>query len=201
MNKSVIFLVAALLGGCALTDATLDVSHSPDNVQEGPLAEVASVTFVPGALEDTRQDQARVGYKKNGFGVNTAQLTTEKPVTDIVMDAIVDAIEASGHTVGDSGVGVSGEVSYFWVDLDQSLWRAEVIGNSVDIVAGVEATLRFTDTVSGDLLYERGYKGSYSDKVQIVTNETYGLAISAAVGNLIDEIVFDEDLAEVLRAR
>jgi len=201
MNKSAIILVAALLGGCALTDAALDVSHNPDNVQEGPLAEVASVTFVPGALEDTRQDQARVGYKKNGFGVNTAQLTTEKPVSDIVMDAIVHAIEANGHTVGDSGVGVSGEISYFWVDLDQSLWRAEVIGNSVDIVADVEATLRFTDTASGDLLYERGYKGSYSDKAQIVTNDTYGLAISAAVGNLIDEIVFDEDLAEVLRAR
>ncbi|HEY5642751.1 MAG TPA: hypothetical protein VIS31_07730 [Woeseiaceae bacterium] len=201
MKESSMFLVAALLGGCALTDATLEVSHDPESVQTGPLAEAVSVTFVPGALEDARQDQQRIGYKKSGTGVNTANLTTDKPVTDIVMDAIVHAIEANGHTVGDSGVGVSGEVSLFWVDLEQSLWRAEVIGNSVEVVGSVEATLRFTDTASGDLLYERGYKGSYSDKVQIVTNGTYDAAISGAIGNLIDEIVFDEDLAEVLRAR
>jgi len=194
MNKPGILLVAALLGGCALTDATLEVSHDPEIAQEGPLAEAVSVTFVPGTLEDTRQDQERIGYKKNGFGMNTADLTTDRPVTDIVMDAIVHAIEANGHTVGDSGVGVSGEISHFWVDLDQNFWSVEVIGS-------VDATLRFTDTVSGDLLYERGYKGSYSDKVQVVTNSTYDAAISGAVGNLIDEIVFDEDLAEVLRAR
>lgn len=193
--KTILTLAGALmLAGCALTDAQLDVSHDPETTQEGPIAEVESITFVPGEIADLREDTERIGYKKNGFGMNTADITTDKPVGDIVRDAIVHAIETNGHVVGDSGVGISGSISNFWVDLDQNFWSVEVLGN-------VAASLVFTDTESGDVLYTRDYKGSYSDKVQVVTNGTYDAAISGAVANLIDEIVFDEDLAEALRER
>lgn len=193
--RRILLLASALsLTGCALTDAQLDVSHDPAAAQEGPIAEVESIIFVPGEIADLREDTERIGYKKNGFGMNTADITTDKPVGEIVRDAIVHAIETNGHAVGDTGIGISGSVSNFWVDLDQNFWSVEVIGN-------IATSLTFTDTESGDVLYSRDYKGSYSDKVQVVTNSTYDDAISGAVANLIDEIVFDEDLAEALRER
>lgn len=190
--KHLVLLVAFFfMTGCALTDATLDVGHDPEKVQSGPIAEANSVSFVPGILDDRREDKDRIGYKKNGFGMNTADITSDTPVTDIVMNAIVHAVESNGHTVSDSGIAISGSVNQFWVDLDANFWSTEVLGN-------VEASIAFTGTESGEIVYERIYRGSYSDKVQIITNKSYDAAISGAIGSLVDEIVFDEDLAEAL---
>jgi uncharacterized lipoprotein YajG len=191
MKTFAIVLCLTLVSGCATTDATLDVGHDPESVQSGPLSEVGSIAVVPGVLEDLRPDRERIGFKKNGFGSNMADITSEEPVTDIVMNAVVHAFESNGHAVGKQGLTITGSVNQFWVDIDQNFWSIEVIGN-------VEAALVFADSVSGDTVYQRVYKGSYSEKRQMVTNTAYTDAISGAVSSLINEIVFDEDLAEAL---
>lgn len=192
MRILVITASALALTGCALTDASLDVSHDAEVVQPGPLSETESLTFVRGTLDDLRQDVERIGYKNNSLGMKTADIRTDEPITDIVMAAIEHAVESNGHLLGDSGIEISGAVNHFWVESDMNFWSVEVIGD-------VEATLSFTDTDSGASLYSRAYKGTYSDKVQVVTDGAYNKAISGAINSLIDEIVFDEDLADALR--
>ncbi len=180
------------LSGCALTDASLDVGHDEEIVQSGPISDVQTLTFVPSGLIDNRDDKDRIGYKTNGFGMKTADITSDEPVEDIIMGAIIHAAESNGHVVGDAGVGVSGSVNQFWVGTDTNFW-------SVDVIGDIEVNLVFTDTASGSLLYERTYTGNFSDGRQVVTEAAYNEAISGAVQSLIDEIVFDEDLAEALR--
>lgn len=191
-----IFILAsfAVLGGCALTDASLDVGHDAEVVQQGPLSETESVTFTPGALQDLRADKDRIGYKTNGFGMKTADISTDEPVTDVIMNAIVHAFESNGHVRGDDGVRINGTINNFWVETDANFWSIEVIGN-------VEALLSFEDPATGASIYERTYSGSYSDKRQMVTENAYNDAISGAVQSLIDDVIFDEQLAEALAAR
>ena len=194
MKRIVILASFAMLGGCALTDASLDVGHDAEVVQQGPLSETESVTFTPGALEDLRADKDRIGYKTNGFGMKTADIATDEPVTDVIMNAIVHAFESNGHVRGDDGVRIDGTINNFWVETDTNFWSIEVIGN-------VEALLTFVDPASGASIYERTYSGSYSDKRQMVTENAYNEAISGAVQSLIDDVIFDEQLAEALAAR
>ena len=183
-----------LLGGCALTDASLDVGRDTAVVQQGPLSEANAVTFTPGVIEDLRDDKERIGYKTNGFGMKTADITTDEPVTDVVISAMVHAFETNGHELGDDGVRITGAINNFWVKTDTNFWSVEVIGN-------IEARFAFADAATGARLYERTYSGSYSDRRQIVTDGAYNEAISRTVQSLIDEVVFDEELAEALAVR
>ena len=193
MKRIVMLASFAMLGGCALTDASLDVGHDTDVVQQGPLSETNSITFAPGSLVDLREDKDRIGYKTNGFGMKTADIATDEPVTDVIMNAIVHAFESNGHVRGDNGVRINGTINNFWVETDTNFWSIEVIGN-------VEALLTFIDPETGASIYERTYSGSYSDKRQIVTEGAYNDAISGAVQSLIDDVIFDEQLAEALAA-
>lgn len=188
-----VFACLAVLGGCALTDASLDVGHDAEVVQRGPLSETSPVTFAPGSLQDLRDDKDRIGYKTNGFGMKTADIATDEPVTDVVMNAIVHAMESNGHMRGSDGVRIDGAINNFWVETDTNFWSIEVIGN-------IEAKFTFVNSTTGDRIYERTYSGSYSDKRQIVTDKAYNDAISGAVQSLMDEIIFDEELAEALAA-
>ena len=194
MKRIAILACLALLGGCALTDASLDVGHDAEVVQQGPLSETNPVTFTPGALEDQRDDKDRIGYKTNGFGMKTADIATDEPITDVIMNAIVHAMESNGHVRGDDGIRIDGSISNFWVETDANFWSVEVIGN-------IEAKFTFTDSATGTSIYERTYSGTYSDKRQIVTEGAYNDAISGAVQSLMDEVIFDEALAEALAAR
>lgn len=184
---SLVFVIA----GCALTDAELDVTHDPGTTHVGPLSEVAAITFVPVEMADLREDTERIGYKKNGHGANTANIRTEEPVSEIVREALVHAMESNGHVIGGEGVAIRAAIRIFWVDLNKSTASVEVIGT-------VSVSLSFSDGEDGDSIYERDYKGSYSHRSRVPTNGDYDAAISGAVANLIDEIVFDEDLAAAL---
>ena len=189
------FLIVAILAaastGCALTDATLAVAHDPELVQNGPLSEVDSLQLTIGEFTDNRDDQERIGYKKNGFNQNTADITTETAVTSIVADAVAHAFTTNGHATGYGPLVVSGAVNRFWLDTDPNFWSIEVIGT-------VEAYVEVSARASGDTIYRQTYSGSYKDNRQAVTNAAYDEVISGAVSSLIDEIVFDEDLADAL---
>ena len=79
MKKQKILALAAsvaLLQGCAFTPAQLEVQATPEVRVAGPLTGVEPVKFRATQLEDARQDKARIGWKKNGYGQNTADITT-----------------------------------------------------------------------------------------------------------------------------
>lgn len=191
--KRLLILAAILFGlqGCALTDAELDISHDPNVVNEGPISEAESRVVMVTGLEDAREDKARIGYKKNGFGQNTADITTLEPVTDIIQQAFDHAIVSNGHTIGPDGILVSGKVNQFWMDVDINFSHIEIICN-------IETDLLFKDATLDAVFYTNTYRGSYREKKQMGTESNYESVIEGALQALIDEITFDEGLAEAL---
>ena len=192
MKKIVIMAVVLLVQACAFTDASLKVEHDEEANVIGPLSETKGISFSPPQLEDARLDKARIGWKKNGFGMNTADITSEEPVDVIVENAITDAIKDNGHLIEDDGrVSISGTVDRFWFDMDVNAWTIEFIGD-------IQSTLEFVDTTTNSTIYKSTYSGNYKEKTGAGYVKTWTEVMGKAIDNLIEDIVFDEDLSEAL---
>ena len=189
-----LLIVAGLglaLQGCALTDAELDVGPEMEAINQGPLSEATPRVFTVNAFEDAREDKERVGYKKNGFGQNMGDIDTAAPVPVTVADAVSSAVVANGHTLGDGSIAIDGVVNRFWMETDINF-------SNIEISCNIEADLTFTDVASNKAIYSAPYTGSYSDKKQLATESNFAEIIDGALGALIDEMIYDEDLAEAL---
>ncbi len=192
MKKIIFILSIALIQACAFTDATLDVRHNPDSELKGPISDVNSIEFVLTELKDNREDTARIGWKKNGYGQNTADIFTTQNVGKIVSDGIANGLTKNSHKVGESGnIRIEGSVNRFWFEMDPNMWTVEFTGD-------IQCTLNFVDTTSNQSIYKSDYSGSFSKKTGGGLEKTWTEVMSQAVDKLIEDIIFDEDLAEAL---
>lgn len=192
MKLFIAICAVLLLQACAFTDATLDVHHSKDANFNGPLSEVQKNSFQLDKLDDKRTDRARIGHKKNGYGQNTADISTTMPVVNIVQDAISAGLTANGHSVAADGrVKVSGDLEKFWFETDMNFWTVEFIGD-------VQCSLTFTDSLTNNIIYSATYKGTYSEKKAGGLEATWTQIMNKALDKLIEDVVYDEELAEAL---
>src|SRR5262245_55836939 len=138
---------AALLQACAFSDAVLDVKANADTKVAGPLGDVKSLSFNTPALDDARLDRARIGWKKNGYGQNTADITTTTPPDQIVENAVSKALTDTNHRVGAGGdIKVVGTVDRLWFDIDVNFWTVKFLGD-------VQATVDFVDAKTNQSIY------------------------------------------------
>lgn len=194
MKKLFVLMVILLLQACALTDSALQVEHDPAVNITGPISEAGGIAFSAPQLEDARLDKARIGWKKNGYGMNMGEITSEQPVDVIVENAIIDAIKDNGHTIVDVGqVRITGSVDRFWFDTDINFWSVEFIGD-------VQCTLDFIDSKTNTSIYSSSYSGTYKEKTAAGYVKTWTEVLGKAIDKLIEDIVFDEDLKDALSA-
>jgi uncharacterized lipoprotein YajG len=192
VKKAITLTVILLLQACAFTDSTLNVAHDSDANITGPISEAEGISFLSPRLEDARLDKARIGWKKNGYGMNTADITAEQDVDVIVENAIIDAIQDNGHAVVENGrVKIVGTVDRFWFETDMNFWTVEFIGD-------IQTTLEFVDAVTNSTIYQSTYSGNYREKTAGGLEKTWTEVMSKAMDNLIEDIVFDEELTEAL---
>lgn len=194
MKTLFIILIAGLTQACAFTDAQLDIAANPESNIIGPISEEDSIKFTLPNLQDARLNKARIGWKKNGYGQNTADITTLKPVEEIVEGALIEAIRDNGHQIliDNAEISIIGTVDHFWFETDTNFWTVEFIGD-------VSCTLEFIDISSKESLYKSTYSGNHRQKVAGGLEKTWTDVMNKTLDKLIEDIVFDEDLAEVLR--
>jgi len=192
MRNLLALVVVISIQACALNDATLKVEHDAAVNIKGPISEAGAIVFSAPQLEDMRPDKARIGYKKNGYGMNMADIDTEQPVDVIVENAISDAITDNGHKIAEGGrVRITGTVDRFWFDTDINFWSVEFIGD-------VQCTLDFIDSASNASIYSSSYSGNYKEKTGAGYVKTWTEVMGKAIDKLIEDIVYDEDLKEAL---
>src|SRR5580692_8962239 len=103
--------MVVLAQGCAFTTARLNVAARPATDLKGPLSQLPATKFDLQALADERSDKARIGWKKNGYGSNTADILTTRPVTEIVAEAIRAGLQQNGQSVSVPGdITISGSL-------------------------------------------------------------------------------------------
>lgn len=195
MKKMAIIVVAILVQACAFTDAKLDVQSTSDANFIGPIGELSALSFSAPEFEDVREDKERIGYKKNGFGANTADIMTKTPVEEIISNGISNGLSQNGHSVIDDGsIRIQGAVKHFWFETDVNFWDVEFIGE-------VQCKVEFIDQATKELIYAAEYSGTHSEKKAAGLNKTWQTVMSRAVDKLVEDIVFDEDLSEALELR
>jgi uncharacterized lipoprotein YajG len=192
-----VFLLAAafaLVEGCAFGTARLNVAARPGTNFKGPLSQVAPLSFDVMPLEDARSDKARIGWKKNGYGQNTADIVTTRPVTELVAEAIRAGLQQNGQTASTpANINISGTVTRFWFEVKPNFWTVEFTGN-------VECDLQFVSTRTGMTVYKSRYSGTYTDKTGGGLEATWTQVMDASLEKLVEDIVFDANLIEELNA-
>jgi uncharacterized lipoprotein YajG len=192
MKKFVVFMAILLVQACAFTDATLQIEHDDEVNITGPISEAGGIVFSTPQLEDARLDKARIGWKKNGYGMNTADITSEQAVDVILENAIIDAIKDNGHSVAEENqVRITGTVDRFWFETDLNFWSIEFIGD-------VQCSLEFFDSETNESIYSSNYSGTYKEKTAAGYTKTWTEVMGKAIDKLIEDIVFDEDLKDAL---
>lgn len=196
LSRIVVSLSLLLLAGCAFNDSTLDVRPSADVRVAGPLSEVKSLSISAPQLDDARLDRARIGFKKNGYGQNTADIMTLTPPDQIVEAAVAKAFTDTNHRVGgtDGDVQIVGSVDRMWFDVDVNFWTVKFMGD-------VQATLEFIDRTTSKSIYKSRYTGSYNEDKGGGLEKTWTLIMNKAVDKLVESIVLDDELAAALKAR
>ena len=192
MKTICLLLVLALTQGCAFTTARLKIAVRPDTSFKGPLSQVAPIKFDIKPLEDARSDRARIGWKRNGYGKNTADILSTRPVTELVAEGIRAGLNQNGQTVGiPSDVNISGSVTRFWFEVKPNFFTIEFTGN-------VECDLEFVSNRTNTLVYKSRYSGTYTKKTGGGLEATWTEVMDASLEKLVEDIVFDANLIEAL---
>lgn len=192
MKKISILLCILFVQACAFTDSKLAIQHTDDAHFKGPIENVGPLIFIAPELKDKRLDVRRIGWKKNGYGQNTANITSIKPVQQIISDGINAGLVQNGHSILNNGrIKIVGDINQFWFDQDVNFWTVEFLGD-------IKATLSFIDTTNNKVIHTGDYSGAYSDKSALGLEKTWTDVMNKTVNNLVEDIMFDDDLIEAL---
>lgn len=185
----------ALLGGCAFTDATINVRYPETAPSRAALGAVPPRRIEIGPVQDKRPETDKIGYKRNGFNQKTAKISTEKPVPEIVREALAAELTKNGHTVGgaDAELVLSADVTEFWLDIGVGVFTIDFVG-----ATGVEVRLR--DKKSDAEVTTRRYRGYQKETAMGGLEGTWEQVMNAALEHMMREVGTDVGLAQALRA-
>lgn len=128
-----VFAICFAAGGCALTDAYLDIGHAAS----APKCSGASRVLVLGPITEKRPERVIVGVKKNGYGWDMAEvfLRKQQEPSIWVRKALAAKLTASGFKLADEGadappdaIRMHGVLQQFFVEPKVGFWSGEVHG-------------------------------------------------------------------------
>lgn len=189
-----IILLSLSIGGCAFTQANLNVGYDEAKASKGPLSSIPSRQLAIGEFKDVRPERDKIGYKRNGYGMKTADIVTQKPVAEIVCQAVSAEFSKNGHFTNAKtpDLILAGQVTTFWFDMQLNFWSVEFMGT-------VAADLTVTNGQTGAPLLTRTYQGHFNEKSMGGLDATWERVMNTALASMIEEMSTDTKLLEVLR--
>lgn len=187
-----------ILSGCALTTGHVDLAYLSDTAKKSPLVTLNAME-VALQIEDQREasDREWVGNKRNGFGMVTAKVRSNKEVTIIVRDALKNELENNGHRVADtqqapSDVIIRVHLKKYWSDVRIHFWSVEVIGT-------INANVTIRNLRDDSALSSKPINSSFRKGFQIVTNNSYESVLNGALAEFIRSFSRDPDILKALQ--
>ncbi len=182
---------AVALTGCALTTDRIELKYPPQS-NVAPVAG-ANAVRVQVQVSDQRADKAKVGSKKNGFGMEMAPILATEDVGVTVKRAIEQELQARGFQLGakDSLVNVGAEVVRFYNDHKNGFFAG-------DAVAEINLAVRVTSP-SGAVLYTRNVAAQgLEPNIQLASGDNAKLALDRALVNGMRALFEDQAFIEAL---
>ena len=191
-------VLAVMASGCALTNAYIDLAYLPEVEKKTPLALISPMKITL-AVEDQRPADERswVGNKRNGFGMVTAWVKSNKQVTTVVQDAVKGELVNNGHTVidaaeGPSDIGIFVGLKRYWSDARMHFWDIEMIGT-------LQADVSIRDHQNNAVNLARPLVGAFRESRQIATDGAYENVLNGALGEFIRSFSRDPAVMKALK--
>jgi len=198
-NLTMALLGAALLSGCALTTANLNVAYKPDEGSKSPLSMIKPAV-VQLVVEDKRlpQEQDRVGNKKNGFGAAMAPIKTNEQPSRILYDALKTEFTQNGHTVIDTADGskpdlvLSVDLQRYWCDATIHFWDVEVIGT-------INSSLLLRTPLNDTVLLSQPQSSTVRESRQVVTESAWESVLNRALSEYVRSFSRDPNVLDAMK--
>ena len=178
----------SLVSGCA----SVDVEYPEAAASPAMLSSVAPRRVAVGPVGDRRVDKTRVGAKpKNGKAI-----TTGRPVTDIVRDALGVEVAKNGHAVvaETPELVMAADVEEFWLD-------AVGTGAQRLYVGRVAIAVMVSDPGTGTRLFTRRYVGVRRQPGEEDSKTVWRDVMDAALARTVHDVVTDPDLVAAFARR
>ncbi len=193
LRLAIIAFAGLSLSACAFGDAKLKVAFDPARAKAGVLSEAPATTVDLKDVEDARTEKPQIGYKRNGFGMKTADILSVKPAPEIVKDALAAALEKNGHTIGDSRYAVKTKLNKFWFDAKTGLVTVEFYGS-------VQAEISVVDQQTGAAIYTELFDGYHSEKTGGGLSKTWTRVMNVALADLVNKVNLSPAFKDALAA-
>lgn len=198
-SKSIVLAVVALsslmFGGCALSTATVDINYTP---QSGVTAvENAKSVICNVQVSDSRNEKVKVSSKKNGFGMEMAQILPAENVAVTFQKAIECELKARGFGLGreNSLVTIDADLIKYYNDFKLGFFAGDAVA---ELNMGVTIKNK-----KGDLLYSRQFVAEGIERnIQLMTGENAELALEKALNEGMQKMFADKTfIAALLKAK
>ncbi len=159
------------------------VSNTPPRT---PLGQVSVGTF-----SDERPDKVLIGYVRNGYGIQTAEIQLGSGVEPVITDAVRYELKQAGWQVVDPPTGTNSSIPVV---------SGEILVLHCDAYLSYEgeATLMVHATRSGHEVFKKVYSGRGGGNLNwAATGEGYGRAVSQAVQDAV--LGFVRDMPVIIR--
>lgn len=183
-------LVVMALSGCALTVDKIDI----------PYQGKANITVVEGAenvsVEVTHDDKRtvykdRVGTKKNGYGMEMAEIVATNDLAQTIADAISFELENEGFKIGTGGKVVHVELVRLYNDFKIGFWSGSAVADGV-------INVQVHDPAK-HLIYTHSYEGGgVVEGVMVASGDNAREALIKAMADIVSKVAQDIHLHSAL---
>ncbi len=186
-------LLAGSLAACAT--GTTNLTLAAPAARPGVLSEAPTTTLDVPAIRDARQNQTRIGDKRNGYGMVMGAVGTTQPPTATVEAAIEGIVAANNHVLGgdDARYALQATLKTFWFDYRTGLVSVEFFGT-------VNADVALIDRTTGATLYTETVEGYYSERTGGGLSQTWTRIMNGALADFATKLGNSDGLKDAIAA-
>jgi uncharacterized lipoprotein YajG len=177
------------LTGCALTKEHIALDYAPQqNIDPIRGSEKINLEI---NVKDFRKMKDKVSYKKNGYGMELAEIISDKDVVDLVRDSIKTELSNRGFNTNGNDVQVNIELIKFFNDFKPGFFAGDATGEVI-MSAQVKKS-------GGNIIYNKSITGEYTEQnIQLMTGNNAKLALEGALKDAISKLVNDTEFIRAL---
>lgn len=177
----ILFAMAFLASGCALTKDYVVLSYDPQtNVEKIKGADAVKVRV---EFSDVRTVKDKVSCKKNGYGMEMAPIIARNDVAKTVKNAIETELKNRGFNLTEGSVLVFAELTKYYNDFKTGFWSGKAVA---ELVMSVQVK-----KPDRSILYSKMIAGENSHTVQLASGKNAKIALDGALKDALSKLLGD----------
>ncbi len=194
MRKSYVFVAVLfsmlVVSGCALTREEVALEYKKQNYEKVSGAEKVRLSV---NTNDLRTSKERISCKKNGYGMEMADITATNDVPKLLKDAIEEALVSKGFVVAPGEIQIVADLSKFYNDFKTGFFSGSA-------AAEISLTIQVKKK-DGNVAFVKPVLGVGSlPSIQIMNGSNAKESLELAMVDTVNKIVNDKGFIDSLLA-